>query len=74
MVQRKLVDDRMDRRQHGSHPRSALLGVRLAGRRTLAQISAFDAIVTIAIGTLVSSTAVSSTRTYLEGVTALTAR
>lgn len=50
---------------------SALLGVRLAGRRTLAQMSAFDAVVTIALGTLVSSTAVSSTPSYLQAVAAL---
>ncbi len=50
---------------------SALLAVRLAGRRTLAQMSAFDVIITIALGTVVSSTAVSRSPSYLQGVVAL---
>ncbi|MDP9071472.1 MAG: DUF421 domain-containing protein [Actinomycetota bacterium] len=50
---------------------SALLAVRLAGRRTLAQMSAFDVVVTIALGTLVSSTALSNTPSYLQGMAAL---
>ncbi len=31
---------------------SVLIGVRIAGRRTLAQLSAFDAVVTIALGSI----------------------
>ena len=50
---------------------SAFIGVRIAGRRTLSQMSAFDFLVTIALGTLVSSTAVSADPSYLQGVTAL---
>ncbi|CAN5760390.1 DUF421 domain-containing protein [soil metagenome] len=50
---------------------SAVVGVRLAGRRTLAQMSAYDAVITVALGTLVSSVAVSSDPSYGQGVTAL---
>ncbi len=50
---------------------SALFAVRLAGRRTLAQMSAFDVIVTIALGTVVSSTALSRSPSYVQGVAAL---
>lgn len=50
---------------------STLVMVRIAGRRTLAQLSAFDIIVTIALGTLVSSTAVSEHPSYVEGTTAI---
>ncbi len=50
---------------------SAVIGVRLAGRRTLAQLSAYDAVITVALGTLVSSVAVSSDPSYAQGLTAL---
>jgi uncharacterized membrane protein YcaP (DUF421 family) len=50
---------------------SVLLGIRVAGRRTLSQLSAFDAVVTIALGSLLASTAVSSDPSYAQGVTAL---
>lgn len=48
-----------------------LVSVRIAGRRTLAQISAFDVLVTIALGTILSSTALSRTPALLQGVTAV---
>lgn len=51
---------------------SAIVVVRLAGRRTVAQMSAFDAIVTVALGSLLATTAVSSEVSYAEGMTALT--
>jgi uncharacterized membrane protein YcaP (DUF421 family) len=50
---------------------SAVVGVRLAGRRTLAQMSAYDAVITVALGTLVSSVAVTSDPSYAQGLTAL---
>jgi len=49
----------------------AVTAVRLAGRRTLAQMSAFDIVVTIAIGTLVSSTALPSDASVLDGLAVL---
>ncbi len=50
---------------------SAFIGLRVAGRRTLSQMSSFDFLITVALGTLVSSTAVSENPSYLQGVTAL---
>ncbi len=50
---------------------SAVVAIRLAGRRTLAELSAFDVVVTIALGTLVSSTAVSAEPSYAQGLAAL---
>lgn len=46
-----------------------LVGVRLAGRRTISQLSAFDAVVTIALGSTLASTAVSSSQSYAQGAT-----
>ncbi len=45
-----------------------LVAVRVAGRRTLAQLSAFDVLVTIALGTILGSTAVSPSVSYAEGL------
>ena len=50
---------------------SAVVCVRLAGRRTVAQMSAFDAVITIALGSIVATTAVSAQTSYAEGLTAL---
>ena len=50
---------------------STMVAVRLAGRRTVAELSAFDVVVTVAIGSLVASTAVSSDPSYAQGMTAL---
>ncbi len=50
---------------------SAVIAIRLAGRRTVAELSAFDVVVTVAIGSLVASTAVSSEPSYAQGMTAL---
>lgn len=50
---------------------STLLAVRLAGRRTLARLSAFDVVTTIAVGTLLGSTAISRDPSYARGLTAL---
>lgn len=49
---------------------TAVVTVRLAGRRTVAQLSAFDAVVTIALGSVIATTAVSGTTSYVEGATA----
>lgn len=48
-----------------------LAAVRLAGRRTVAQLSAFDVIVTVALGTLLSSTVVSADPSYAQATTAI---
>ncbi|MBW3614738.1 MAG: DUF421 domain-containing protein [Actinobacteria bacterium] len=50
---------------------SALLAIRVAGRRTVAQLSAFDIVVTIALGSLIASTATSRDPSYTQGTTAL---
>ena len=50
---------------------TTVIAVRLAGRRTVAQISAFDVVVTIALGSIVATTAVSSTASYAQGATAV---
>lgn len=48
-----------------------LAAVRLAGRRTVAQLSAFDVIVTVALGTLLSSTVVTAEPSYAQSTTAI---
>jgi uncharacterized membrane protein YcaP (DUF421 family) len=48
-----------------------LLAVRIAGRRTVAQLSAFDVIVTVALGTLLSSTVVQAEPSYLQATSAV---
>ena len=50
---------------------STIVAVRLAGRRTVAELSSFDVVVTVAIGSLVASTAVTSDASYAQGMTAL---
>lgn len=50
---------------------SALVAVRVAGRRTVARFSAFDVVVTIALGSLIASTAVSPDPSYAQGATAM---
>jgi uncharacterized membrane protein YcaP (DUF421 family) len=52
---------------------SVLAATRVAGRRTLAQLSAFDVVVTIALGTILGSTAVSPSVSYGDGVAAILA-
>jgi len=50
---------------------SVLVATRVAGRRTLSQLSAFDALTTIAIGTILGSTAISHQISFVEGVAAM---
>lgn len=50
---------------------TVMAALRLAGRRTVAQISAFDFVVTVAIGSLLSTTVVSRDPTYAQGAAAL---
>ncbi len=50
---------------------STIVAIRLAGRRTVAQLSSFDIVVTVAIGSLVASTASSDDPSYVQGMTAL---
>lgn len=50
---------------------SSLLAIRVAGRRTVAQLSSFDIVVTIALGSLIASTAVSKDPSYVQGMTAV---
>ncbi len=49
----------------------AIVGARMAGRRTLAQMSGFDIVVTVAIGTLVASAALPSDPAVSDGAAAL---
>lgn len=50
---------------------STLVAVRIAGRRTVAQLSAFDLIITIAIGSLLASACVSADPSYSQYMAAL---
>lgn len=50
---------------------SCLIAVRIAGRRTVARLSAFDYVVTIALGSVIATTAVSKETPYLNGVVAI---
>lgn len=45
--------------------------VRLAGRRTVAQLSAYDVVVTIAIGSIIAGTVLSPTTGLVQGLTSL---
>lgn len=49
----------------------AVVAARVTGRRTLSQMSAFDVVVTIAIGTLVASAALPTRTTVSDGAAAL---
>lgn len=48
-----------------------VVAVRITGRRTLAQLSAYDVIVTVAIGTLAASTALPSNPALADGAAVL---
>jgi uncharacterized membrane protein YcaP (DUF421 family) len=50
---------------------STIVAIRMTGRRTVAQLSSFDIVVTVAIGSLVASTAAGSDPSYAQGMTAL---
>lgn len=50
---------------------TVVVGLRIAGRRTVSQMSAFDFVVTIAIGSLVATTALSPNPSYGRGLVAL---
>jgi uncharacterized membrane protein YcaP (DUF421 family) len=50
---------------------TTIVGVRLAGRRTIAQLSAFDLVITVALGSLVANTIASDDPSYAQGATAL---
>jgi uncharacterized membrane protein YcaP (DUF421 family) len=52
---------------------AALVAVRVAGRRSLAQLSAFDAVVTIAIGSIAATTAVPAAASVVDGTAVLLA-
>ena len=47
-----------------------VLAVRLSGKRTLAQLNAFDFIVTVALGSVLATILLSSDVSWVEGVTA----
>lgn len=49
----------------------ALVAARITGRRTLSQMSAFDVLVTVAIGSLVASAALPTRTTVSDGAAAL---
>lgn len=50
---------------------SVLIAVRLTGRRTLAQLSAFDIVVTIALGSMVATVALTPDVSYLQGMASI---
>ncbi len=50
---------------------SMVVGIRIAGRRTVSQMSAFDFVITVALGSLLATTAVSRDVSFLQGFTAL---
>lgn len=50
---------------------TTVVAVRIAGRRTVARISAFDLIITVALGSIVATTAVSRSASYAQGATAV---
>lgn len=50
---------------------TVVAGLRVAGRRTVSQMSAFDFVVTIAIGSLVAATALAPDASYLRGAASL---
>lgn len=45
--------------------------LRLAGKRTLSQLNAFDFVVTVALGSILASVLLDSTLSFTEGMTAL---
>lgn len=49
----------------------AVVALRLAGRRTVAQMSAFDVVVTVAIGSTIASTVVPTNAAVSDGLAAL---
>lgn len=50
---------------------TTFVAVRLAGRRSLSQLSAFDAVVTVAIGSTIASTALDRRPPYAQGATVI---
>lgn len=50
---------------------TVFVGLRVAGRRTVSQMSAFDLVITFAIGSLVATTVVSDDVSYARSLTAL---
>ena len=48
-----------------------ILFVRISGKRTLAKMNAFDLIVTVALGSILATTLLSSDVSLLEGLTAI---
>ncbi len=50
---------------------STLVALRIAGRRTLAQMSVFDFVVTVALGSIIANAAVSPDANPLHGMTAV---
>lgn len=50
---------------------TTFVAVRLAGRRSISQLSAFDAVVTVAIGSTIASTALDRSPPYAQGATVI---
>ncbi len=50
---------------------SIVIAVRIAGRRTVSEMSAFDVVVTIAIGSMISTTVLGDGTTFASGMTAV---
>ncbi len=50
---------------------SAVTGMRMSERRTLAEMSAFDFVVAVALGAVVGRTATTAAPSYIQGLTAI---
>ncbi|MBS4539039.1 DUF421 domain-containing protein [Clostridium sp. D2Q-11] len=50
---------------------SLIIMLRISGKRTLADLNAFDMVVTISIGSIVATTILSKDTVYFEGITAI---
>ena len=50
---------------------TTFVAVRIAGRRSISQLSAFDAVVTVAIGSTMASTALGERPAYAQGATVI---
>lgn len=49
----------------------SLIALRVAGRRTVARMSAFDFVVTVAIGSIIATTVVNRSTPFINGFTAI---
>ena len=71
MVRSELAGRRLCRGGTTAMYFSTVLAARVAGRRTFAQLSVFDVIVTVAVGSLLASTSARGDPSYGQGMAAL---